>query len=81
MHETFSKSISVALNDRVGFVKYLFGESNEDYNRVLSQLNTFDTLEEAKNFVEDMVKPDYNNWQGNEEYEARFIEIVENKFK
>ena len=80
LHETFSKSISVALNDRVGFVKYLFGESNEDYNRVLSQLNTFDTLEEAKNFVEDMVKPDYNNWQGNEDYAERFMEIVAQKF-
>jgi hypothetical protein len=80
LHETVSKSISVALNDRVGFVKYLFGESNEDYNRVLSQLNTFDTLEEAKNFVEDMVKPDYNNWQGNEDYAERFMEIVAQKF-
>jgi hypothetical protein len=80
LQETFSKSISVALNDRVGFVKYLFGESNEDYNRVLSQLNTFDTLEEAKNFVEDMVKPDYNNWQGNEDYAERFMEIVAQKF-
>ena len=68
------------MNDRVGFVKYLFGESNEDYNRVLSQLNTFDTLEEAKNFVEDMVKPDYNNWQGNEDYAERFMEIVAQKF-
>jgi hypothetical protein len=68
------------LNDRVGFVKYLFAESNEDYNRVLSQLNTFDTLEEAKNFVEDMVKPDYNNWQGKEDYAERFMEIVAQKF-
>ena len=80
LNETFSKSIFVALNDRVGFVKYLFAESNEDYNRVLSQLNTFDTLEEAKNFVEDMVKPDYNNWQGKEDYAERFMEIVAQKF-
>ena len=61
--------------------KKLFGGNAEDFNRVLSQLNTFDNFEEAESFIHDFVKPYYNNWQGNEEYEARFIEIVENKFK
>ncbi len=79
--ETFSKSIAIGLNDRIGFVQHLFGESNEDFNRVLSQLNTFDTFEEAKNFIDDMIKPDYNNWEGAEDYAERFLEVVENKFK
>ena len=38
------------------------------------------SFEEAKSFVLDFVKPDYNNWEGNEEFEARFMEIVEKKF-
>jgi hypothetical protein len=80
LNDTMSKGISIGLNDRIGFVQHLFAESNEDYNRVLSQLNTFDTLEEAKSFVEDMVKPDYNNWQGKEDYAERFMEIVAQKF-
>jgi hypothetical protein len=58
----------------------LFGESNEDFNRVISQLNTFDTLEEAKNFINEMVIPDYNYWVGKEDYLERFMEIVEKKF-
>ena len=72
--------INVGLNDRVAFVKNLFSDSTEDYNRVISQLNTFDTLQEAQEFIEDMVKPDYNNWTGKEEYEERFMEIVAKKF-
>jgi hypothetical protein len=72
--------ISIGLNDRIAFVKHLFANSDEDYNRVLSQLITFDNFEEAKNFIEDMVKPDYNDWQGKEDYEQRFIEIIEKKF-
>lgn len=72
--------ISIGLNDRIAFVKHLFANSDEDYNRVLSQLITFDNFEEAKNFIEDMVKPDYNNWHGKEDYEQRFIEIIEKKF-
>ncbi len=76
-----TKGITIGLNDRVGFVNNLFGGSNEDFNRVLSQLNTFDNFEDAKNFVEDLVKPDYNDWKGKEDYEERFLEVVENKFK
>ena len=72
--------IPIGLNDRIAFVKHLFGNSDEDYNRVMNQLITFDSFEEAQNFIEDMVKPDYGDWQGKEEYEQRFIEIIEKKF-
>ncbi len=72
--------ISIGLNDRIAFVKHLFGNSDEDYNRVMNQLITFDSFEEAQNFIEDMVKPDYSDWQGKEEYEQRFIAIIEKKF-
>ena len=76
-----SKSIAIGLNDRIGFVQHLFNDSNEDFNRVISQLNTFDTFEEAKNFINEMVIPDYNYWVGEEDYIERFMEIVEKKFE
>lgn len=78
--DTFSKTISFGLNDKIAFEKQLFGGSSEDLNRVISQLSTFDTFDEAENFIEDMVKPDYNNWEGKDDYVARFMEIVEKKF-
>ncbi len=81
INETSNKSIAIGLNDRIGFVKHLFDDSNEDFNRVLSQLNSFDSYEEAKNFIDDMVKPDYNNWQGNEDFAERFMELIEHKFQ
>lgn len=80
LNDKLAKTINIGLNDRMGFVKYLFGESNEDFNRVLSQLNTFSTFEEAKDFIEEIIKPDYNNWEGVEDYAERFIEIVEKRF-
>lgn len=80
LNDRLNKTISFGLNDRIGFEKKLFGGSSDDFNRVISQLNTFDSFEEAKSFVLDFVKPDYNNWEGNEEFEARFMEIVEKKF-
>lgn len=80
LNDSFSKNIEVGLNDRVAFVKHLFGESNEDYNRVMSQLNTFSTLDEAKSFLNEMVIPDYGYWVGKEEYIERFMEVIEKKF-
>jgi hypothetical protein len=79
-NEMTTKSIAIGLNDRIGFVQHLFNDSNEDFNRVISQLNTFDTFEEAKNFINEMVLPDYNYWVGEEDYIERFMEIVEKKF-
>lgn len=79
-NDSFAKTITFGLNDRIAFEKHLFAGSSEDLNRVVSQLSTFDTFEEAQNFIEDMVKPDYDNWEGKEEYVDRFMEIVEKKF-
>ena len=75
------KPIVLGLNDKIAFEKNLFAGNGDDLQRVLSQLNTFTNWEEAKSFVLDFVKPDYNNWENKEEFEVRFLEIVENKFK
>lgn len=80
LNDSLSKTINIGLNDRIGFEKHLFGGSSEDMNRVLSQLSTFSSFSEVREFIEDMVKPDYNNWAGKDEYAARFMEIIEKKF-
>ena len=80
LNDRMAKGIIIGLNDRIAFMNHLFANSSEDYNRVLSQLMTFDTYGEAEDFIENMVKPDYNNWEGKDEYALRFMEIVEKKF-
>ena len=80
LNDRLSKGITIGLNDRIAFMKHLFANSSEDYNRVLNQLITFDTFQEVQSFINDMVKPDYNNWEGKEEYEVRFMEILEKRF-
>ncbi len=72
--------IKIDLNNRLAFVKHLFNGSSEDYNRVLSQLNTIKTEERSIAFITNMVKPDYNDWQGKEEYENRFMELISRRF-
>lgn len=75
-----NKEITVGLNDRLAFVKHLFNNSTEDFNRVISQLNTIDTYERSMAFIENMVKPDYDDWAGKEEYEIRFLALIERRY-
>ncbi|GGW57703.1 hypothetical protein DFQ11_101806 [Winogradskyella epiphytica] len=74
------QGLQIGLNDKLAFIKHLFDGQNEDYDRVISQINTSHSLEEAKTLIEQYVKPDYNNWEGKEEYEERFFQIVEGRF-
>ncbi|MCL6274167.1 hypothetical protein M3P19_09105 [Muricauda sp. 2012CJ35-5] len=80
LNDTFVKEYQVGLNDKLAFVKHLFNNNTEDYQRVLSQLNTIDTEERSISFITNMVKPEYNNWEGKEDYESRFMALIERRF-
>lgn len=75
----FKNNIQVGLNDRIAFVNQLFDGSQQDFNRVVSQLNSFKTEKEAINFIKEFVKPDYD-WSNKEEFEQRLINLIERKF-
>ncbi|MEN3323722.1 hypothetical protein VP395_08285 [Mariniflexile soesokkakense] len=72
--------LNIGLNDKIAFIKHLFDGKSEDYERVMSQLNSFDSFENAQGFLISIVKPDYNNWVNKEEFEARFLQILESRF-
>ncbi|MBU2937963.1 hypothetical protein KO494_00280 [Lacinutrix sp. C3R15] len=74
-------ALNIGLNDKIAFIKKLFDGKNEDYERVISQINTLESFTEAQNFIQNIVKPDYNNWADNEEIEVRFMEIIESKYQ
>ncbi|WP_299776460.1 hypothetical protein [uncultured Formosa sp.] len=72
--------LTIGLNDKIAFIKQLFGGSSEDYERVISQINTCSNFEEAQNLIQNVVKIDYNNWEGKDIFEERFMQIIERKF-
>jgi hypothetical protein len=75
-----TNKLNIGLNDKLAFIKQLFGGEAENYERVLSQINTSSSFFEASKLIQNIVKPDYNNWIGKEEIEERFMEIIESKF-
>lgn len=80
LNDRLNNGLNVGLNDKLAFVKHLFNANTEDYNRVISQLNTIDTEERSLSFIHNMVKPEYDNWVGKEEVESRFIALISRKF-
>ncbi|WP_422090046.1 hypothetical protein [Tenacibaculum ovolyticum] len=79
LNDRLQNTIQIGLNDRIAFVKHLFDNNQNDFNRVISQLNTFKTEKEARSFINKMVKPDYD-WSDGEAYETRLFEIIERRF-
>ena len=73
------KVLKFGLNDRIGFVKALFEGNQEDFNRVVSQLNTLSSYDEATAFIETYVAPEYK-WDQQEEMAERFMTAVATKF-
>ncbi len=80
LNDRFVKDLQIGLNDKLAFVKHLFNGNMEDYTRVLSQLNTIETEERSIAFITNMVKPEYDNWEGKEEYETRLMALIERRF-
>ncbi len=80
INDLFGKGFKIGLNDRIAFIRDLFDSNSKEYMRVISQLSTFETWEEAETFIHKFVKPDYNNWEGKESFELRFLKIIENNF-
>ncbi|MCG2429778.1 hypothetical protein [Aequorivita xiaoshiensis] len=80
LNDVVNKGLNVGLNDRLAFIKHLFDGQIEDYTRVLSQINTLQSYEEAQSFINAQVKPDYNQWENKEVYAERFMNIIEKRF-
>jgi hypothetical protein len=80
LNDKLNQGLNIGLNNRLAFIKHLFNEEEEDFKRVLSQINTMSTFDEVEIFIKDKVKPDYNNWLNKEEYSDRFMAIIRKSF-
>lgn len=80
LNDKLGKEIVIGLNDRLAFIKHLFNGNAGEYESVLSQINTLSSVDEVAYFIKVKVKPEYNYWLNKEEYESRFMALIERKF-
>jgi len=74
------KKMSIGLNDRISFIKHLFKGDADAYTNFIDKLNAFESYEEALRFVNQDIKPLFDNWDGLDEYEFRLLQLLELKF-
>lgn len=79
LNDKLTKNIQIGLNDRLSLTKHLFNGNTDDYNRAVSQLTTLTSYSEAKAFITNRIKPDYN-WEGKEIHVERFFSLIEKRF-
>jgi len=80
VNDRFSKEMKIDINDRLAFIKELFGGDTQAYQKAISQIASMSLWEEVDYFVREILKPDYNFWEGKESYEKRFMKILEKNF-
>ena len=66
------------LNDKVAFSNYLFNGDPDELKKTIDQLNSYDNLEDAKQYLSDVYYS--KNWTKVDEYAQRLWGLVENKF-
>ena len=81
INDQFAKTLSIDINDRLAFIKNLFNDDKINYERVISQIITFESWSEVSKFLNTQVKIEYNNWEGKEDVVDRFLSILQNNFK
>lgn len=72
--------LKIGLNDRLAFVKHLFGGDVEAFDQAVKKLGKLETQAQCESFLEEEVKPLYNTWVGKEEYEVRFTTLIYRRF-
>ena len=71
---------SISLNQKFVFVKELFNGNLDNFEKSLNQLDSFDSWEEANEFIEEKIAPEYN-WDISKDSVADFTSIVERRYR
>ncbi|MEE3035208.1 MAG: hypothetical protein VX325_05105 [Bacteroidota bacterium] len=79
INDQFARKLKIDFNDKNAFIKHLFNENKIIYHDIITTIESLNDFEEIKKFIK-KVKIDYNNWEGKELYEKRFINLVHKNF-
>ena len=72
-------SLNAGLNDRLAFVKSLFGGDDHDYQRVVAYLSTLESKSECDTFIVEALQPEYD-WSACPDVAERFLKLVYARF-
>lgn len=68
----------IDFNDKIAFTKLLFGGDEAELKKMVEQLNSYEHLEDARQFLSEVYYK--KDWRNVDEYAQRLWTLVENKF-
>ena len=68
----------IDFNDKIAFTKLLFGGDEAELRKMVDQLNSYEHLEDARQFLSEVYYK--KDWRNVDEYAQRLWTLVENKF-
>ena len=79
LNDQFSGGLQIDLNDKNAFIKHLFNENKTIYQQIIKEIESLNHFEQVKKVIA-RTKKYYNNWEGKESYEERFIYLLQKNF-
>jgi hypothetical protein len=70
----------IGINDKYQFISELFGNNKEAYEEVISELNTFDTEQEANDWINKNIAPQFG-WNPDNESVVSFYNLLQHFFR
>ena len=75
-----TRRFAIGLNDKVAFVKNLFDESEEDFQKVTQTIAGLGNAQQALEYIDNKVKSEFN-WENKADWEERFKAEVSRAFQ
>jgi uncharacterized protein with von Willebrand factor type A (vWA) domain len=80
LNDQFAKIFKVDVNDRSAFIKKLFDNKTDEYEKVMKKISSIHNWKLIDVFINNEVKPKYKSWKDNLKVEKRFFNIIKKQF-
>ena len=80
LNDQFAKIFKVDVNDRSAFIKKLFDNKIDEYEKVMKKISSIHNWKLIDVFINNEVKPKYKSWKDNLKVEKRFFNIIKKQF-
>lgn len=81
LNDSLNKDLKIGLNDRLSFIKHLFNDDNIAYENFIEQINSLDSFEEIKSFLDKQIQDKYSYWKDKEDTANRLLYLIQKKFE
>lgn len=81
LNDSLNKELKIGLNDRLSFIKHLFKGNNTDYDNFITHINSLDSFDKVKSYLDEQIQSKYSYWKDKEDTANRLLSLIQKKFE